>query len=352
MPHDTDDTATTSAVPLYRAPRELGPWSSHHLWYQAKPHEVHNTDVALGLIAECARLGMHILTLPAIPADGDPDYVEKVMRRASRRGMRIFPNVGGDVFEEHGATGLSYAERCALLEEWFAHGAHGVELGTFDLSTTTDINEQGRHVHAGWEVGELMDFVHASHPDALVSVNLQANTFDEIKEHLASDAVDVVRFEVTGAPGLEAENYYEQTAANFELFEAAGTIPSWNCSFATLERAATQLSEGAVLLANSFFPGFLNFEQNIPGHSPSVRHGLRMRDSLGLNRANILLDAELAHDGFIWLVTDNVRMLLNFGPYPYHVPNDGRVLISSLIELPQEGDHLIVPPGEAAWIRR
>ncbi|OFS75734.1 hypothetical protein HMPREF3167_02645 [Trueperella sp. HMSC08B05] len=337
-----------TASPLYRAPRVPGPWARHHLWYQATPQEVHTTNVALGLISECARFGMNVMSLPALIADAEPDYIEKVTRAASRRGVRLLPHVGADVVAR--APALA-AERYAILNQWFDHGAYGVELGTIDLTDPEELTDSGAHIHAGWDTRELLAYVE-SHQDAIVSANVRSTSFAEASTHALEDFFDVVRFQIATPHAFTPDTFPGEVANILQFFEIAGAIPSWNCSFDALENRAGNLSEGAILLASCFFPGFLHFEQNIPGRSPSVRHALRLRNSLSLHHSSILISTDKAADGFIWLVTDKVSMLLNFGPYPYLVPNDGRVLVSSLIELPEEGTNLVIPPGEAAWLRR
>lgn len=340
------EDSTTSIRPLYRAPRTQDLWSSHNLWYQAQPHEVHNTDVALGLICECARLGMHTVALPAILADDDPAYVERVAHKAQRRGVRVLPHVGSTVFE---CAPSLLADRYAVLSKWFDHGALGVELGTIDLDSS---NDAGDHVHAGWDGHELLAFVKGLNPDAIVSANLRSASIENAAAHTLEHYLDLVRFETSAPRVLDQHNYADEISSYLQLFEAAGLSPSWNCSVSTLDNYAGMLTDGAILLAAAFFPGFLHFEQNIPGRSPSLRHALRLRDALGLHRSSILLNTELAQDGFVWLVNDQLTMLLNFGPHAYAVPNDGSVIVSSLIELPEEDGGLIIPPGEAAWLRR
>lgn len=348
MGHVIASMGSPSTSPLYRAPQVPGPWARHHLWYHATPQEVHNTDVALGLISECARFGMNVMSLPAMLADADPTYIEKVTRAATRRGVRLLPHVGANVVSR--APALAEG-RYEILDQWFAHGAFGVELGTIDLTDEEPLTDAGAHIHAGWDTRELLAYVE-SHMDAIVSAAISAPTFEAASAHALEDYFDVVRFQISTPDAYAPDVFSDQVSEKLQFFEIAGAIPSWDCSFATLENRAGRLSEGAILLAACFYPGFLHFEQNIPGRSPSVRHALRLRDSLSLHRSSILISTDKAEDGFIWLVTDKVSMLLNFGPYPYVVPNDGRVLVSSLIELPEENGNLVVPPGEAAWLRR
>ncbi|WP_143605549.1 hypothetical protein [Trueperella pyogenes] len=310
---------------------------------------MHNTDVALGLIGECARLGIHTVALPAILADDDPSYVERVSHKAQRRGIRVLPHVGSAVFQH--APDLNAADRYAVLSQWFSHGALGVELGTIDLEES-GVNAAGHHVHAGWDGHELLAFVKGLNPDAIVSANLRSASIENAAAHALEHYLDLVRFETSAPRVLDQHNYADEISSYLQLFEAAGLSPSWNCSVPTLDNYAGMLTDGAILLAAAFFPGFLHFEQNIPGRSPSLRHALRLRDALGLHRSSILLNIELAQDGFVWLINDKLTMLLNFGPYTYAVPNDGTVIVSSLIELPEEAGRLIIPPGEAAWLRR
>ena len=318
-------------------PTEARAWDKYHLWYQASAHEVHTTAVALGLIGEISRLGMHVLTLPALPADGDPDYITAVLNRAQRRNIRVVPDVSNELLAERGLH-LDPEARLAIIDQWFDAGALGIELRQMPGSNCPP------------ETTELISQVRQRYPDALISANVQANTFAEV-DGAGLENLDAISLEIFNAPALEGANYEDQTLSCFDIFAKARAIPAWNCSAAALDVAAKQLSEGAVLLADAFLPGILHFEQNIPGRAPSTRHALRMRDALGLYRKNLVLETSQHSDGFIWLIGETLAMLINFGPYEYLVPKD-QVVMSSLIALPERDNQLVIPAGEAAWLLR
>lgn len=335
----------SSTALLHRAPRHESPWINHHLWYHAKPEEVPTTQAALDLISHLTRHGMHVLTLPAVSADDDPDYVAAVMRRANRRGIRILPNVGPDAFAARDAADLTIDERFAIASQWFDKGTHGLELGE-------QMANAGAQHSTHWDVRELQAWMKFMNDDAVMSICLRGSSFDEIAQRALDDYFDVFRFRVVGAPQLSAQNYFEQSSASFQMFDAAGALPSWNASWEVLTNVSGQLSRSALLLTTCYLPGIVHFEKDVHLQSPSTRHALRMRDSLGMHKANVLIDTTTAADGFIWLINDRVSMLLNFGPYSYDIPNDGRVLMSSLIALPESGSNLVLPPGEVAWVQR
>lgn len=342
----------SSTTLLHRAPRHDSPWVNHHLWYQARPEEVPTTQAAIELISHISMHGMHVLTLPALSADDDPDYVAAVTRHGARRRVRVLPNVGSAAFAARGAFDINLDDRLAIASQWLDKGALGLELGIDPLESAAQFRADGGHDHAGWNVQELQAWMTFTNADAVMSISLRASSMDDIAHHALEDYFDVLRFEVTTTPHITALNYFDKTAASFRLFDAIGTLPSWNASWEVLNNVPGQLSQSALLLAICYMPGIVHFEKDVHLQSPSTRHALRMRDSLRLYKANVLIDTTKAGDGFVWLFNDEVSMLLNFGPHSYEIPNDGRVLVSSMITLPERGPHLALPPGEVAWLRR
>lgn len=336
---------------LHRAPSHAGPWHDRHLWYQATPSEIPDTASALALISSLARLGINVITMPALAADADPNYVPAVLSRGARRGLRIIPNVGAEAMAARDAGGLSNDERYAILSQWFERGATGIELGR-DTLTGSAPTGHGAHHHSGWDVRELQAWMKFHNDDAVLSVSLRAESLEEITHHAFDDYFDVLRFNVVGTPPLTAKNFFDQAGPAFHLYDAAGLLPSWNATWEVLDNISGQLSHAGLLLATTFMPGILHFEQDIHMHGPSTRHAIRMRDSLQIYRAHVLIDESKATDGLIYLVTERADMLINFGPDEYEIPNDGRVLISSMITLPDRGSNLAVPPGEVAWLHR
>ncbi|VEI12581.1 Uncharacterised protein [Trueperella bialowiezensis] len=334
---------------LYQAPASAGPWRDRHLWYQTAPSEVPNTASALELISGLARVGMHVVTLPAIAADADPRYVSSVSAHAKRRGIAVIPNIGSGVLAARGHDDMSIGERFGVLEDWFDKGARGVELGRDNIAAT---HSDGAHEHSGWNVRELQAWMQYRHPDSILSISLRADSFDSVSEHALEDFFDVLRFDITGATPLTASNYFHQTAMSFQLYRAAGALPAWNATWNVLNNISGRISQSGLALATIFLPGIVHFEKDVVGAGPSTRHAMRMRDSLGLHKAHLLIDDSKAADGFIQLTTERADMLINFGPHHYEIPNDGRVLMSSMIALPERGPNLLVPPGEVAWIRR
>ncbi|MDP9807037.1 hypothetical protein J2S70_001619 [Trueperella bonasi] len=364
----------SQSTPLASAPQFENAWIDRHIWYHATPEEVPTTEAAVELISHLARHDIDVTTMPGLSADDDPDYVAAVMERAGRRGIVVLPDVSAGMFAVRGAAGFGADERFGILSQWFEKGARGVDLGTEEVSDGDadgggriadrggsadgelavggESADSGGHVHAGWDVRELQAWVKFTDDDAVLSINFRGPSFDAVADHALDDYFDVVRFEVASAPQLDAANYSQQALASFQMFRAGGTLPSWNATWEVLDRIPGRLSRSALLLATCYMPGMIHFEKDVQLQSPSTRHALRFRESLGMYKANILIDTAKVDDGFVFLANDHVTMLLNFGPHPYEIPNDGRVLVSSMIALPENGPNLVVPPGEAAWIWR
>lgn len=342
----------SSTTLLHRAPRHDSPWVNHHLWYQARPGEIPTTQAAIELISHLARHGMHVLTLPALSADDDPDYLTSVTSHGARRSIRVLPNIGSEAFAARGAFDISLDDRLVIAAQWLAQGAHGLELGSDTVEATQPSRSESGHYHAGWNVQELQAWMKYTNDDAAMSISLRGPTIADISDHALDDYFDVLRFELLSTSQLTAHNYFDQSVAAFRMFDAVGTLPSWNASWEFLNNVPSQLSQSALLLAICYMPGIVHFEKDVHLQSPSTRHALRVRDSLRLYKANVLIDTTNAGDGFVWLFNDEVSMLLNFGPHSYEIPNDGRVLVSSMITLPERGSHLALPPGEVAWLRR
>ncbi|MFP7696006.1 hypothetical protein [Trueperella sp. LYQ143] len=342
-----DHLRSTSTTQLYRAPSFSFPGFDHHVWYHVQPHEVPTMQAAIDIIRAQTRLGIQVFTFPAVCTDADPHYCAAVMEKAQQRGVRILVHIPVTDSDSNTPDHVTSSQRHDILNEWISRGAVGVDLGEIDLT------QPQNHEFAQHQALHLLQAeIQGINPDAIVSLFLRGPSLEAITAHALEDYVHVLRYEVTNAPSIHARSLSDRLFEAIALSDAVGALPSWNCSGGLYNLTGGRLSASATLLMRCFLPGILHFHEHVEGYSPSTRHALRIRHSLNLYRANMLIDDSQADDGFIWLITDPVDMLINFGPYDYHVPNDGRVLVSSMIALPQVGNDLVIPPGEVAWRRR
>lgn len=202
------------------------------------------------------------------------------------------------------------------------------------------------------EIGNTTAQIHGSHPDALVSIMLRMKTLEEIGEHAACQNFDLLCFEATEAPALNAANYGKEYAKALAIFDSCGKVPAWNCSPTMLKLENASLSTPAAVLASTFQPGIVHFHKDVPITHPTIRHALRFRELLNLANASALLDDRLAGDGIVWIHTEQADLVINFGPNQFLIPDDGRVLLTSVAEVEKDGTYLIIPPRELAWVRR
>lgn len=319
-------------------------WDDHTVWYHAAHFETTTTDAAVELVGNLGRIGITTITLPALSQDGDPHYIPRIMDKAKKRDLRILPNIGFDTMASLGREPLSADERRDLVDQWLRAGASGIELGNEHVAVDSG------HAHAGQSIPELLAQVSLASAEALLSICLLSSDSDALTEHIHEDYFHVVRTAFKNNP-LTPENLGEQFLEEYQRFDAAGTIPSWDLTHEILDLASDRLTVSAVVLILAAMPGIVNFTHGTMERSPSTRHLLRFRESMRLQQGSLALDTRERHRGIVSLIVDYLEVRINFGWDDDYLPNDGSVIASSRVELPVADDgRLVLPTGEVAWV--
>lgn len=335
---------SSSVTVLHQSHSYATAWDDFSVWYHIAPFEIPTVDDALELIAQLGKLGIEVATVPVLCPDGCSDYIEKIVRKASRRGMRILPNIGFDTMAGLGREVLDHDEAISLIEQWMRAGAWGVELGM------ERVNMLSGHAHAGQDVRELQAIVAYHNPDAIVSIGLISDNADGIIEHIQEDYFHVVRTALQENP-LTPENIGPQLLNAYHMFNAAGTTPAWDLTIDALEMASSRLNVSAVMLIMMALPGMVHFTRGAIERSPSTRHLLRFREALNIANGNLAVDETRIYRGVISLLVDYLDVRINFGWDEEYLANDGSVLATSRIELPRSADgQLVLPTSDSAWV--
>lgn len=318
-------------------------WDDFNVWYHAAADEVSDSDAVRELISNLAKLGINVVTVPAISPNNDPSYVETVIDRADKRGLRVLPNIGFAMMAELGREPFSDDERREVVEHWMKAGAWGVELGNERVELNSD------HRHGGQNVLDLQAQLSVSNPDAVVSIGLVSDDDAAILEHVHEDFFHVVRTPIRHNP-LTPENIGMQLLSSYNLFDSAGTIPAWDMTVEALQLASRRLSVEGVMVMMLSLPGMVHFTRGALDRFAGVRHALRIRASHRLAVKNLALDEGRANRGIISLYVDHTEVRMNFGWDDDHLADDGSVTLSSRIELPKADDELVLPASDVAWI--
>lgn len=302
-------------------------------------------DCGIALISDLGRNGFNVVCVPARNIDDEPDYASAIIDRAQKRGMRVLVDIGATTVERGGHLALTDETAIRVVQHWLDAGASGIELGA------DRVTDESAYRHSGLDLRLFQDYLAQYYPDAMLSLGFIADEEKEMISRIRTDLTHVVRtYRIDYA--ITAENIQRRMLNRFRSFEKCGVIPSWDLSGAALNALSGDIRSNGMLQAMLAFPGVLHLDRRAMMMTPSVRHGLRLRHTHRLASKSLAIDNGLADRGIISLFIDPFEVRLNFGPEIDAVANDGRVVSSSRIELPSQGNDLLIPPGDVAWIIR